>query len=185
MAKRVVVKPGDIFCIELEDNTKCYFQNLGEDSEQLNGNVIRVFKKKYYNTQKPTFDEIISDPIDFHALTYINWGVKLEKWFKVGKAMINKDCENIYFKTIDEDDEGKKIWDVWRVNKRGKSYKNNITKKLYEKAEWGLVFSADAIINKINHGYFRKYLDDIDKEYQNISDKHDMLSFFDIFKKKK
>ena len=45
MAKRVIVKPGDIFCIELEGDRKYYFQNLGKDTEQLNSYVICVFKK--------------------------------------------------------------------------------------------------------------------------------------------
>ena len=183
MAKRVVVKPGDIFCIELEDNTKCYFQNLGKDVEQLNSNVICVFKKIYSQEAIPTCEDIVQDEVNFYAHTYIKWWVKDSDWIKVGKATIYKKMENLYFKTFDRED-GWIEWRVWKVNHRARFYKNTFSKKLYQKCEWGEAFPDIDIVSKITKGYFAKYMDDMDKEYQNRPDDIGILSFLNIFKKK-
>lgn len=183
MTKRVIVKPGDIFCIELDGDRKCYFQNLGEDKEQLYGNVIRVFKKIYNVNDNPTIDAIVSDEIYFHAHTFINLGVKDNTWYKLGKATIFQRVEKLRFKTF-FDDEYKIIqwWDIWVPNEPRKRMKS-ISKELFNECEWGAVFSSDAIKNKIIYGYFRKYLNDIDKEFQEKSDEKGIFNFLNFNKK--
>lgn len=49
MAKRIVTKIGDVFCAEIDNRIKRYFQYIVNDMEQLNSSVIRVFKTHYYN----------------------------------------------------------------------------------------------------------------------------------------
>ena len=44
MAKRIVTKMGDIFCVEIDNGYKRFFQYIINDIEALNSSVIRVFK---------------------------------------------------------------------------------------------------------------------------------------------
>ena len=183
MAKRIIVKPGDIFCIELDTDKKCYFQYLTKDIEQLNSDVIRVFKTIYPKNIEPTYEEIVSDEISFHVHTFVNFWAKKGYWNKVGKAVIEKGACNIYFKTYEEDDK-KTEWRIWKVNKYDRFCKW-ITKRLYEKAEWGEVVPAKNVIQKITNGFLIKYLYEMEQDYKNGKKNMGIISLFDIFKKKK
>lgn len=44
MTKRIVTKIGDVFCAEIDNRIKRYFQYIVNDMEQLNSSVIRVLK---------------------------------------------------------------------------------------------------------------------------------------------
>jgi hypothetical protein len=46
MAKRIVIKFGDIFVIKFDEYQK-YFQYIANDMTMLNSRVIRTFKKNY------------------------------------------------------------------------------------------------------------------------------------------
>ena len=43
MAKRIVTKIGYVFCVEIDNKYKCFFQYVANDMTQLNSSVIRVF----------------------------------------------------------------------------------------------------------------------------------------------
>ncbi|MDE6089131.1 MAG: hypothetical protein K2G41_00360 [Duncaniella sp.] len=88
MAKRTVTRIGDIFCAEIDNEYKCYFQYVGKDSFMLGGALIRVFRKKYPLDANPDLTDVINGEIGFHTLTYIQVGTKLGAWYKVGKAPI-------------------------------------------------------------------------------------------------
>lgn len=88
MAKRTVTRIGDIFCAEIDNEYKCYFQYVGKDSCQLGGALIRVFRKRYPIDANPDMMEVINGEIGFHTLTFIQVGTKLGAWYKVGKAPI-------------------------------------------------------------------------------------------------
>lgn len=45
MTKRIITKIGDIFCVEVDNDYKCYFQYVANDMTVLNSSVIRVFAK--------------------------------------------------------------------------------------------------------------------------------------------
>ena len=45
--KRIVTKIGDVFCIEIDGQYKCYFQYIANDMECLNSSVIRIFKENH------------------------------------------------------------------------------------------------------------------------------------------
>lgn len=182
MAKRIIIKPGDIFCIELEGDRKCYFQNIGKDTEQLYSDVICVFKKKYEKKEEPTIEEIISDEVYFYSHIYIRWWVKEGFWTKIGNGPINKRINNLYFKTFSIEDDWIE-WRIWKVNHRERFYKNALSKKLFEKCEWGSAFPAMDIIRKITNGYFAEYMHKIDIEYQNKPDKIGIFDFLRFRKK--
>ncbi len=88
MAKRTVTRIGDIFCAEIDNEYKCYFQYVGKDSGQLGGALIRVFRKRHPIDANPDMMEVINGEIAFHTLTFIQVGTKLGTWYKVGKAPI-------------------------------------------------------------------------------------------------
>ena len=44
MAKRVITKIGDVFCVKF-DTSKKYLQYIGRDLTQLNSDIVRAFKK--------------------------------------------------------------------------------------------------------------------------------------------
>ena len=54
MAKRVITKIGDVFMAIIDDTYKVYFQYITNDLEQLNSDVIRVFKKRYSKDEQPS-----------------------------------------------------------------------------------------------------------------------------------
>ena len=87
-AKRTVTRIGDVFCAEIDNEYKCYFQYVGKDTKQLGGALIRVFRKKYPLDANPDLMEVINGEIGFYTLTYIQVGTKLGAWYKVGKAPI-------------------------------------------------------------------------------------------------
>ena len=87
-AKRTVTRIGDVFCAEIDNEYKCYFQYVGKDTKQLGGALIRAFRKKYPLDANPDLMDVINGEIGFHTLTYIQVGTKLGAWYKVGKAPI-------------------------------------------------------------------------------------------------
>ena len=50
MTKRIITKIGDIFCVEVDNDYKCYFQYVANDMTVLNSSVIRVFAKVFAGT---------------------------------------------------------------------------------------------------------------------------------------
>ena len=73
MAKRVVLKKGDIVSIT-RDNHKRYIQYVDNDYYQLNGDVICVFKKIYSSIDNPSVEEIIDDTYDLVLHTFLRAG---------------------------------------------------------------------------------------------------------------
>jgi len=55
---RTNTKLGDIFSVNVTENTKKYFQYIANDLTQLNSDVIRAFKKEYSINDKPELSEI-------------------------------------------------------------------------------------------------------------------------------
>ena len=86
MAKRIVTKIGDVFCVEIDNQCKRYFQYIVNDMEQLNSSVIRVFKLHYPIDYKPIIDDIVKDEVEFYAHTVLRAGIVNNAWYKVGKS---------------------------------------------------------------------------------------------------
>ena len=75
MAKRIVTKMGDIFCVEIDNGYKRFFQYIINDIEALNSSVIRVFKTYYPMDYRPIIEEIVMDEVEFYAHTVLRAGI--------------------------------------------------------------------------------------------------------------
>ena len=51
--KRVVIKIGDVFCVEFDNRFKCYFQCIAKETDPFECEVIRVFKTRYAMSYVP------------------------------------------------------------------------------------------------------------------------------------
>ena len=97
MAKRVVVKPGYIYEVKINDREKCYFQNLGKDTNffSFGSNAVRVFKKKYPLDIQIPVNEIVSGDVLFYTHIFIGIGVRHGFYNYVGKSS-QMDVEDLY-----------------------------------------------------------------------------------------
>lgn len=86
MAKRIVTKMGDIFCVEIDNGYKRFFQYIINDIEALNSSVIRVFKTHYPMDYRPIMEEIVMDEVEFYAHTVLRAGIVYGAWYKVGNS---------------------------------------------------------------------------------------------------
>ena len=84
--KRVVTRIGNVFCAEINNEHKRFFQYVANDIEQLNSSVIRVFKNKYPIDYNPNVEDIVKDKIDFYAHTILKFGIEFNAWYKVGTS---------------------------------------------------------------------------------------------------
>ena len=99
--KRIVTKIGHVFCIEIDNQYKCYFQYICNDLHQLNSSVIRVFKKRYPMDYVPVIEDIVNDEVSFYAHTVLKFGIADGAWYRVGKSMdfSESDFDNVLFVT--------------------------------------------------------------------------------------
>lgn len=86
MAKRIVTKIGDIFCVELGNGYKSYFQYIANDMTQLNSSVIRAFVGRYPMDYKPDMAELVKSDVAFYAHIILKMGFVNNGWYKVGKS---------------------------------------------------------------------------------------------------
>lgn len=98
MNKKVIARVGNIFCVEIDTSFKCFFQFVAYDKTQLNGQVIRVFKKRYPMEYKPDLNEIVQDEVSFYSHTVIKFGMDDNVWYKIGHCPNKGDVDNIFFK---------------------------------------------------------------------------------------
>lgn len=156
MGKRVVITIGCVFCVEIDNEYKCYFQYVSNDFTQLNSTVIRVFKKRYSMDYVPNIEEIISDEVYFYAHAMIRVGVKWGAWYKVGRSKTVGDVENIMFRWFQEIDFSKITksyrWYVWR-NNGPFIFIGEMTDE-YKSYELGLIYSHPSIISRIKTGHY-------------------------------
>ena len=158
MAKRIVTKIGDVFCAEIDNKFKRYFQYIVNDMEMLNSSVIRVFKTHYSMDHKPICDEVVKDEVEFYAHTVLRFGIIYNAWYKIGSSKEIGDFANVLFRSSRDYGEKVKIserWDVWHINEPI-VYVGKLTKE-YQHAELGYVISYIDIVNKLKYGCY-KYL---------------------------
>lgn len=175
MAKRIVTKIGDIFCVEVENQSKRYFQYIVNDMEQLNSSVIRVFKTHYPMDHKPVCEEVVKDEVEFYAHTVLRAGIVYKAWYKVGRSkdIGNGEYMDVLFGTSQEFIahspteiewvDPAENWCVWHINEPTKRI-GKLTKE-YQHVEIGSVVSYIDIVNRMRYGqYTFKY-----KGYKNDS----------------
>jgi len=157
MAKRIVTKIGDVFCVEIDGKYKCFFQYIAIDFECLNSSVIRVFKKKYTIDYEPVIDEIIDGEIMFYAHTILRVGIADNIWYKVGKSSILGNQDEIYFGLTNDEfvEPMPKVsnnWYIWRLGE--KMEKIGRLEGKHKKVEIGIVFNYRQIIDRITTGKY-------------------------------
>ncbi len=156
MAKRIITKIGDIFCVEVDNSYKCYFQYVANDMTVLNSSVIRVFAKHYPIDYIPIFDDIVNDKVYFYAHTILRFGILYNAWYKVGKHSNIGNPDEIYFRwfsDINFSEINKSYnWSIWIINKEMK-YIGEMSEK-YAHIDLGIVLTYEDIVNKIKTGKF-------------------------------
>lgn len=153
-------KIGDVFSVQIDDNSKRYFQYIVSDLTQLNSDVIRAFKKKYPIDSTPDLLDIVQGEVEFYAHCVTKLGLKMGCWEKVGNIGIVGDIDGILFR--DTNDAGWKPgeevlvshkWYVWRVNdpeftRVGRLEGDN------RRAEIGVVVTPNDIVDRMQTGRY-------------------------------
>lgn len=156
MAKRIVTKIGDLFCVEIDNEYKCYFQYVANDMTMLNSSVIRVFSRHYPLDYNLIADEVIKDSVSFYAHTILRFGIVYNAWYKVGRHKDIGNPNDIRFRWFDELDFSKidksYNWSIWNINEE-QHFIGEVSEK-YRSIDLGIVFSFDNIVSKIKTGKF-------------------------------
>ncbi len=155
MAKRIVTKIGDIFSVTLDNGNLRFFQYIANDSSCLGGSVIRVFKKEYPEGYELNPEEVVSDDVDFYALTILRMGVEDGDWQKVGNCKNIGDTKKILFRSYRKNaiDHNERIWEAWYINKERFSI-GKLTSDFRAKSDIGSVWVSSAIVYRIKNGVF-------------------------------
>ncbi len=165
MHKRIITKIGDVFCVELANQTKSYFQYIANDLFNLNSSVIRVFDCPYFAELNPSIDEIMNNPIAFYAHTVLKFGIQNRTWYRIGNSnnLGIDDLRNITFglasdTKIHNDTKIEFVnplenWSIWHI---GEELKNVgiLSEELKNKIEIGSVISSSQIVDRIMYGFY-------------------------------
>lgn len=156
--KRIVTKIGNIFCVEIANQYKCYFQYVANDLTELNSSVIRVFKKRYPIDSSPSMEEIVKDDVYFYVHTILSIGIKEGAWYKVGTCKEIGDVEHIYFRFYSDVNYGgtgktkSNTWTVWKINEP--MIFIGEMRDEYKDYNLGIIFTYSDIVSKIATGDF-------------------------------
>ncbi len=167
MAKRIVTRIGNVFCVEIDNEFKSYFQYVISDLSYLNSSVIRVFKTRYPIDSKPKIDQIVRDEVAFYAHTVLRAGIHFGAWYKVGTSSeIGAEAlkEVIFAEMHDHDiyppfDQTPKNpltnWYIWHINDEKLYNIGVLPHELYNTVQEGGVFPYIEIISRIKYRYFK------------------------------
>lgn len=155
--KRLTVRIGDIFCIQVNGLYKQYMQYVTKDESQLYASVVRVFKKKYPIGDDMDMDEIASGEVLFYAHVYgIRNGVLDGLCNKCGKSKILGDIKNIMFRLYSEGNiqhlTVSHRWYIWKINQEFVDIGDLVSP--YDKYDLGAVFPIKWVIEKIKTGKY-------------------------------
>lgn len=191
MAKRIVIRKGDIFCAEIESRFRVYFQYICQDVSGLNSPVIAVFKTRYPINSEPDIENVTKDKVWFYAHCSIRDGIHRNVWYKVGSSKRIVYPDNLYFGTashslyippktreVIDPLTGEKVtiyvkgvesidvdpmtnWFIWKLNEPHLDTKI-LPKKYNDITEIGTVFPSECIIDRMTYGYYRWSQDEYD-----------------------
>ena len=150
------IKPGDIFYLFEESGKKRFFQLITVDKTLLNSDLIRVFKRKYYEEDMPSSAELVLEEVDFYVHTYIKWGLKAKMWRYYANNSIVGSLDIPFRSTADGPHRQKELvisinWNVWYPNQPIKFV--GLLPKEYYSAEIGSVYFPGLVEERINNGY--------------------------------
>ncbi len=161
MAKRIVTKIGDVFCVEVDGRYKQFFQYIANDMTCMNSSTIRVFKRRYAMDYKPIVDDIVNDEVEFYAHTILKIGIVDGAWYKVGKSKeLGLDAlSNVFFACftwpLQQEKYNPLFWD-WNIWKFGGEWTvvHGLSEEIRKKVERGDVFNWRSIVDRIKNGYY-------------------------------
>ena len=161
MAKRIVTRIGNVFCAEIDNECKRFFQYVANDIECLNSSVIRVFKTKYLMDYEPKVEEIVKDEVEFYAHTILKFGIVFNAWYKVGTSKnIGDEYKESLFGDISPiiyqkpDINPAENWIIWKIN-QPRIFVGRLNKEYTDKVNRGGVIPYVDIINRLKFGYFK------------------------------
>lgn len=166
MEKRTVVRVGDIFCVEIDGNYKCYFQYVIRNDFYLGGQVIRVFKERYAIDTYPDMDNIVNGKVAFYVHTLIKVGLKYKAWYKVGKSanVGTNELKTVIFGDARDVNPAEpyeircakaiKNWYIYKVNEKA-VWVGELPTKYQDILQVGGIIPFVEIINRIKYGYYR------------------------------
>ena len=150
---RIKIKYGDIFKVKISDNEVCYLQYLANDINQLNGDVIRVFKDRYKDEDTPSPEEVINGEIDFYCHVFLKRGVQLGFWTQYAHSDNVGDLKKVYFKNYIDSFPCMTYWHAWNIyDSNLKEYKK--LPRRFQNAFWGTLFQPSTVFHKITTGRF-------------------------------
>jgi hypothetical protein len=155
--KRTKLAIGDIFEVPLEVNSKGYFQFIGIDDSQLRSDVIRVFSKRYANSEEPELEVILQDDVDFYAHCVIKTGIKHDFWQKVGHKDDIGPADIMFRSSLDFGRSWIEIsdrWEVWKISQPRK-FVGKLPNSLLS-TEFGTVFPPYEIIHRMKFGHYQQ-----------------------------
>lgn len=157
MVKRIVTKIGDIFCVEIENANKAYFQYIANDMTQLNSSVIRIFKKRYPMDYVFNIEDVVSDDVEFYTHTILKFGIQENCWYKAGNSMDVGNIKDIMFRLYHDEDIVNRVksydWYVWKINGKCKDI-GELTEYYRRHADLGYVYPYTNIIERIKTGEY-------------------------------
>ena len=158
---RVYTKTGDVFSVQLDANSKKYFQLIAYDLTQLNSDVIRAYKRVYGLDENPDLSVIVNGDVEFYAHCVTKWGVKMGLWEKAGSTKDTGDTNHILFRGTN--DYGLEIggelvkisrnWYVWHINDEDFT-RVGILEGENRKAEIGIVVNPYDIVERMQTGSY-------------------------------
>ena len=144
MAKRIITKIGDIFCVEVDNDYKCYFQY------------------DYSIDYEPVFEDIVKDEVYFYAHTILRFGILYNAWYKVGKHPDIGNPDEITFRMYNDIGNWNRSksynWVIWKINQK-QEFIGEMREK-YASIDLGIVLTYKDIVSKITTGsYILKHVD--------------------------
>lgn len=149
-ATRIRVKYGDIFKLKISEDNVRYLQYVANDINLLNGDVIRVFKRRYTDNDTPSPDEIVDDEVDLYFHVFLKKGVEIGSWTKYGHSEKVGDMKKVYFKEYIYE-LTPAFWFVWTIYRE---WKFRRLPKRFQSAYWGTLFQPDIVVRKITTGRY-------------------------------
>lgn len=149
------IKIGNVFKVRLPDGTIRYFQFIGKDLSELNGDVIAIFKT-HFSDDCINEDEIANDEIECFMHTSVLAGIKLGLWERVFSLPIKiKESEIVFRFSLDSVlNPGLRCvshkWVVWSMNNERK-YVGTLPKNYYN-ADLGGVYAPIHVISRLETG---------------------------------
>ena len=139
MANRIITKIGDIFCVEVDNDYKCYFQYVANDLTVLN-----------------------SSEVYFYAHTILRFGILYNAWYKVGKHPDIGNPDEITFRMYNDIGNWNRSksynWVIWKINQK-QEFIGEMREK-YASIDLGIVLTYKDIVSKITTGsYILKHVD--------------------------